>query len=179
MAIIYFLQSIYNNTIFIYKKLIISKTGASWFWTWNVLAIDLSPASGWLWYLAVLPKSPRRPTTQHYFCVSHQALGLFINGIKWRTAVSNSHLSSSLQRTVYKWRKTSLHAVKTLCTMLSSLELTVEWQSWLRISKSPEDVLRSLTSCVFHIQPSLPRTAPKIFRILLDAMDAAEPPHNT
>lgn len=89
MAIIYFLQSIYNNTIFIYKKLIISETGASWVWTWNALDIDLSPASGWLWYLAVLPKSPRRPTTQHYFCVSHQVLGLFINGIKWRTAVSN------------------------------------------------------------------------------------------
>lgn len=47
-----------------------------------------------------------------------------------------------------------------------------------KIGRSPEDVLRSLTSCVLHIQPSLPRTAPKMFRSLLEAMAAVEPLHN-
>lgn len=49
--------------------------------------------------------------------------------------------------------------------------------TWFKIGSSPEDVLRSLTSCVLHIQPSLPRTAPKIFRSLLEAMAAVEPLH--
>ncbi len=42
------------------------------------------------------------------------------------------------------------------------------------MSRSPEDVLMSLTSRVLHVQPSLPRTAPKMCRILLEATTAAE-----
>lgn len=45
----------------------------------------------------------------------------------------------------------------------------------LRRSRLPEDVLWSLTSCVFHIQPFLPSTAPKVLRILLEATLADEP----
>ena len=45
------------------------------------------------------------------------------------------------------------------------------------VGRLPEDVLRSLTSWVLHIQPSLPRTEPRMFLTLLAATAAAVPRH--